>query len=712
MQVRGLLVAICVSVAGCGGGGGGGGGDGAAPAIPVTYSGSTAAATLTALNAGQIVANLTGGTGVVGSTGAAAGGSSNDRGALDIARQLNHAFDRSVIRPKGGSPTGAIPINDTSPCDSGGSVTISGTVSDNGTGTVSVTYSACQSANGYIMSGLASLRIDAFDLGLFLPTDGTLTFTRLTVRGAFSADITGSLRTQVNVATNSETLTENVVTLYVSSGRLTKSENLAWTDVYDNVFSPTSYVESINGRLYDSVHGYVDISTVSPFVFGSLLQEFPHAGEVVGTGAGNSRVSVAGLSHVLAKISVDLDGNGIYERTARLAWDAFGGPAGADLNDDDGDGMHNSWETAFMLNPANGADGGSDADGDGQSNLAEYLAGSNPLSGTAPPPPPPGGTPTGFPIVLSLAGNRALVYDPWTLRLYAAVGGNPGSIVPLDPVSATFSTAIPAGNDPSRLAISDDGQFFYVGLNGAGTVQRIPVTSPHTPLNVSLDSDPFFGPRYADDIAVLPGSPGSFAVSMRYPGSSPRHAGVAVFDNVVMRPNTTPTHTGSNVIEFSASAATLYGYNNETTGFGFYRLAVTGSGVSVLDVYDSFQPGGALISGFGTDIEFGGGLVFATDGAVVDPVARTRLGTLALPVPFGNLVVADAALNRVFYLTLNGAVWEMRAFDTTTRLQVASETVPGVNGTPGSLVRWGPRGLAFRTSADQIFLINSTNLIP
>ena len=184
------------------------------------------------------------------------------------------------------------------------------------------------------------------------------------------------------------------------------------------------------------------------------------------------------------------------------------------------------------------------------------------------------------------------------------------------------------------------------------------------------------------------------------------------------RTNTTPGHTGSNVIEFSASAGTLYGYNNETTGFGFYRLAVDASGVSVTDVFDSFMPNNVgssgLISGFGVDIEFGGGLIFATTGVVVDPVARTILGSVALPVTFGNSVVADAALGRVFYLTRDPATstWSIRAFDMSTRSLVGSGNVAGVNGTPGSLIRWGAQGLAFRTSAGQIFLIESPVLIP
>ena len=141
-------------------------------------------------------------------------------------------------------------------------------------------------------------------------------------------------------------------------------------------------------------------------------------------------------------------------------------------------------------------------------------------------------------------------------------------------------------------------------------------------------------------------------------------------------------------------------------------MTVDASGVTILDVFDSFM--GDLISGFGVDIKFDGGRIYTTSGRVIDPEVRTVVGIFSLPSTFGNLVKPDATIGRVFFLTRDGVsgTWSIRAFDPNTRQLLGSENIPGVTGDPGSLIRWGSKGLAFRTTGGQVFLVESPNLIP
>ncbi len=308
-----------------------------------------------------------------------------------------------------------------------------------------------------------------------------------------------------------------------------------------------------------------------------------------------------------------------------------------------------------------------------------------------------------FPVFIRQTCND-LIYDPFSGLIFASVpsivGGN--AIVSIDPYTGEVSNSVFVGSEPGKLAVSDDGQSLFVALNGAAAVRQVDIPSMTAGLQFPLGSDPFFGPMYVEDMQVLPGYPDSIAVSRKYQGFSPRHAGVAVYDSGVRRPTQTPGHTGSNVIQFSASADTLYGYNNETTEFGFRRMRVDDSGVTILDST------GNLISGFGVDIRFDSGdwQIYSTTGRVIDPVERILVGTFP-GIGFGSLVKPDAATGRAFFLTGDDPTRTLRVFDPNTFTPLGDAQIPGVSGGVSSLIQWGDNGLAFRTGSNQVFVIPS-----
>jgi hypothetical protein len=310
-----------------------------------------------------------------------------------------------------------------------------------------------------------------------------------------------------------------------------------------------------------------------------------------------------------------------------------------------------------------------------------------------------------FPIFISQPTND-LILEPVSQLIYASVPGSAGSggnsIVSIDPVTGVVGSPVFVGSEPGKLALADDNQALYVALDGAAAARRFDIPSQTPGVQFSMGSDPFFGPMFADDIAVAPGNPDAVAISRKFQGVSPRHAGVAVFDNGVIRPTQTPGHTGSNVIQYSGDPATLYGYNNETTDFGFRTMLVDANGVTITNSTSG------LIVGFGVDIRFDGGLIYSTTGRVIDPVARVLVGTFP-GIDFGAVVQPDSASGRVFFLKGNefDPVRTLLVFDPGTFLLLGSLDIPGVSGRATSLIRWGTDGLAFRTSSNQVFVLQS-----
>ena len=297
--------------------------------------------------------------------------------------------------------------------------------------------------------------------------------------------------------------------------------------------------------------------------------------------------------------------------------------------------------------------------------------------------------PTRSVTTLALRTSR-LVSDPSLGLVYASVPvdapAHANEVVAIDPANARIVWSTPVGSDPDRLAISEDGAFLYVVLRGATSIARIDVAS-HVVVSIALPT------VIGEDIAAIKGSPLSFAVSLRSACSSclPRHAGVAVFDDDVMRPTTTRGHTGSNVIEGTDRADRLYGYNNETTEYGFRRIQVGPDGL----VEDGVKK---LFTGVDVDIAYDRGVVFTTTGYVVDPERLAILATL----PASGAVRPDMAKGRVHYYDAGALV----TLHGTAYTELGRLDVPEAAGAQ-AIARFGKDGLAFGGGTDTVVFLRS-----
>ncbi len=315
--------------------------------------------------------------------------------------------------------------------------------------------------------------------------------------------------------------------------------------------------------------------------------------------------------------------------------------------------------------------------------------------------------------VLSLPA-RDLCWDESRSLLYASIpasagGTNANQVVAIDPVGLRVERRLTGVENPARLALTSGGEFLYAAVNGGFTIARIEPSSMTVESTFAVGTDPRYGTLYVDDMCTVAGQPNLLVVSQYRTSVSPRHNGVAAYDNGVVLANITQDHTGSNVIEPSADPTLFFGYNTESTEYGFRHLRLTAEGMTQVQV------AGGLFSGFSADFRTAGDIAVNGSGVVVDGPRMRRLGTLGLPTGTA-LVCADASLGRAYFLehqtTFSTSAYnKLSAHDLQSLYLVKRITLPIDATAPGGFVRWGRHGLAFATGSS-VVIITSSLLVP
>jgi hypothetical protein len=344
-------------------------------------------------------------------------------------------------------------------------------------------------------------------------------------------------------------------------------------------------------------------------------------------------------------------------------------------------------------------------------------------------PAPGGGTSQKLPLtyftVLTVGLNHIL-YEPFSGKLYASVGSGSGtvtgnSIAAITPASATVGTPVYVGSQPTKMAISDDGNIMYVLLGGANSFVRFNLMTQQSEFSVTPTFTNYGTPTNGfRDVAVQTGSENTLAVDFGYT------SGMGLFDIDPVAKTGTERGTGTGVYTGTSlhfyNPQSLYLYNSDTWNT-VDLYPITGAGFS----YNSTHTSSTLLH-FGP-FKLVGKIGYADAGGVADITTSpaTQLGYYAPLIQYGanGKVEPDTSLQRTFFLgnsvpTSNyygppdGIIaYDQNTFLPTDTLPLNMLSIEGNTSFTGvDLIRWGQDGLAALTSSGHLYLLRGAAVVP
>jgi hypothetical protein len=331
--------------------------------------------------------------------------------------------------------------------------------------------------------------------------------------------------------------------------------------------------------------------------------------------------------------------------------------------------------------------------------------------------------------------NNSMVYNPANGLFYLSVPSAAGApygntVVSIDPLTGALGTPIPVGSEPNRLAITSDGRYLWVALDGGAAVRKVDLVAGTAGLQFSIG-----GSDTVAALAALPGATDSVIVSTYYGGYTvPTGASLTIYDSGVAR---------GSVISFATYAPFPWtmivdGPKNEIYGPGsvdqypaaYITYTYSSAGITL---NSSNSSANLLYANNNTDdVQLTGGRLYTSFGQAVDPESGALLGTFYSSGTQGaqGSISVDPTLGKAFILegsgsayggsasTIGGSPAQLAAFNTSDFTATPSSPIPisipiysasyQYEGPTGSrLTRWGTNGLAFRGTGGFVSLRTS-----
>jgi hypothetical protein len=314
-----ILALGLMTIVGSGGGGddGGGGGGGT---TGLTYTGLTVPATLMDSNSELLLSgvvsgvnmasNMVGILGVVQDSGAEA----DNLSLLELTQLLEDALLHVDFNSGSTEVVQGVVESETIPGSCGGTFTYTITIDD-----VTGVFSGTMTFTSYCDGGATisgSLTISGtINLGTNEPENFLFSFNMLTVSGGGeSAALDGTI--SVNATTGTITINllmqENSIVFKYENTVLTESEGADGGGAYA--------LSTVDGRFYHPDHGYVDITTITPFKV-YMADENPSEGILLIEGAGNTKARLTAIDNISCRVEADTTGDDVWDYdSGPMAW--------------------------------------------------------------------------------------------------------------------------------------------------------------------------------------------------------------------------------------------------------------------------------------------------------------------------------------------------------------------------------------------------------
>ena len=312
--------------------------------------------------------------------------------------------------------------------------------------------------------------------------------------------------------------------------------------------------------------------------------------------------------------------------------------------------------------------------------------------------------------------NNSMVYNPTNGLLYVSVPSSAGpaygnSVVSVDPQTGAIGKPIRVGAEPNKLAVTDDGKFLWVALDGAAAVCKVDLTTGTVgpPFGFGGNGGIYQSPATVTAMIALPGSDNSVVVST----NGEYGQSIGIYDNGVFRgtPSTTYNFNSAySALQADGSRSEIYAAVGGTYAVYTYSASgLTQQTTASNGTYTNYSP---------ADLQITGSRAYTDVGKVYDSESGALLGTFyqSGTIVAGGATTADTTLGKAFVLdsaTQYGSIDQIQIFNLSdfnpTSSSVIPITVAQTSSSLSTMVRWGTNGLAFRAS-DGIYSIHS-NLV-